>query len=112
MPTMLVGVHPPRERRRYCDRQRDQGDTHLMEYYFVKNPIYDECPLIHPMADIFNKDVMPPVEELFHSYRNVRELCVCWCMVHQQMHVTPIFSFTSLQNILVYTGTLEHKKLS
>ncbi|KAI3778281.1 hypothetical protein L2E82_07462 [Cichorium intybus] len=42
MPNMIIGDHPPRARRRYRDRQREQGETRLMEEYFVDNPTYDE----------------------------------------------------------------------
>ncbi|KAI3521391.1 hypothetical protein L1887_10854 [Cichorium endivia] len=42
MPDMILGDHPPRARRRYRDRAREQGETRLMEDYFVDNPIYDE----------------------------------------------------------------------
>ena len=41
MPNMSVRDHP-RARRRYCDREREQGEARLMKDYFVDNPTYGE----------------------------------------------------------------------
>ncbi|XP_023771290.1 uncharacterized protein LOC111919960 [Lactuca sativa] len=40
---LLVQDHPPRASRRYCDREREQGEARLMEDYFVDNPTYDQA---------------------------------------------------------------------
>lgn len=42
MPNMIIGDHPPRARRRYRDREREQGEARLMNDYFVDNPTYDQ----------------------------------------------------------------------
>ncbi|XP_076916287.1 uncharacterized protein LOC143575941 [Bidens hawaiensis] len=42
MPNMIIGYHPPRSRRRYCDREREHGEERLMKDYFVDNPTYGE----------------------------------------------------------------------
>nr|KAJ0207271.1 hypothetical protein LSAT_V11C500242770 [Lactuca sativa] len=39
---LLIQDHPPRARRRYCDREREQGEARLMEDYFVDSPTYDQ----------------------------------------------------------------------
>ncbi|KAL7589308.1 hypothetical protein Lser_V15G37254 [Lactuca serriola] len=41
IPNMSVRDHP-RARRRYCDREREQGEARLMKDYFVDNPMYGE----------------------------------------------------------------------
>nr|KAJ0193667.1 hypothetical protein LSAT_V11C800406810 [Lactuca sativa] len=41
IPNMSVRDHP-RARRRYCDREREQGEACLMKDYFVDNPMYGE----------------------------------------------------------------------
>ena len=43
MPNMITRDHPRRARMRYCDREREQGEKHLMEDYSVENPLYDEA---------------------------------------------------------------------
>ena len=40
---LLIEDHPPRARRRYCDREREQGEARLMEDYFVNSPTYDQA---------------------------------------------------------------------
>ncbi|XP_023732269.1 uncharacterized protein LOC111880098 [Lactuca sativa] len=42
MPNMSVRDHP-RARRRYCNREREQGEARLMKDYFVDNPTYGEA---------------------------------------------------------------------
>ncbi|MFS7913223.1 hypothetical protein Hanom_Chr02g00139301 [Helianthus anomalus] len=39
---LLINM-PGTSRRRYCDREREQGDARLMEDYFVENPTYDQA---------------------------------------------------------------------
>ncbi|XP_023769236.1 uncharacterized protein LOC111917829 [Lactuca sativa] len=41
IPNMSVRDHP-RAKRRYCDREREQGEARLMKDYFVDNPTYGE----------------------------------------------------------------------
>ncbi|XP_076903825.1 uncharacterized protein LOC143558992 [Bidens hawaiensis] len=42
MPNMIIKDHP-RTRRRYCNRERGQGEARLMQDYFVDNPTYDQA---------------------------------------------------------------------
>ncbi|XP_076924302.1 uncharacterized protein LOC143586706 [Bidens hawaiensis] len=42
MPNMIIGDHPPRSRRRYCDREHEHGEERLMKDYFVDSPTYGE----------------------------------------------------------------------
>ncbi|KAJ0534652.1 putative harbinger transposase-derived protein [Helianthus annuus] len=39
---LLINM-PGTSRRRYCDREREQGDARLMEDYFVENPKYGQA---------------------------------------------------------------------
>ena len=40
---MTIGGHPRTTRMRYCNREREQGETRLIRDYFVENPTYDQA---------------------------------------------------------------------